>query len=166
MEWRWESHLRLTKALPTPLWSCLVDPGERFSAGGSFLPRGFLDPPGDVLDCPNFGGGVGGCRKELCSQFLGAGGLRCCLLHMLWCPGPLHATHNTALAHPNVSGAETEETWSGIRTVCQQLVIHKELDSEPKAAVSKKSTKSFILLVLSKQAVFPVVWAESSSLSE
>ena len=50
--------------------------------------------------------------------------------------------------------------------MCQQLVIHEELDSEPKAAVSKKSTKSFILLVLSKQAVFPVVWAESSSLSE
>lgn len=41
----------------TRLWSCLVDPGERFSAGGRFSPRGFLDPPGDVLDCPNFGGG-------------------------------------------------------------------------------------------------------------
>lgn len=51
-----------------------------------------------------------GVQEGLCSQFLGAGGLRCCLLHMLWCPGPLHATHSTALAHPSVSRVETEET--------------------------------------------------------
>ena len=52
--------------LATLLQPGFVDPGKRFSADGSFPPRGFLDPPGDVLDCPNFGGG-GGCRKGWCS---------------------------------------------------------------------------------------------------
>lgn len=46
----------------TPLQPSFVDPGKRFSADGSFLPRGFLDPLGDVLDCPSFRGSGGAGR--------------------------------------------------------------------------------------------------------
>lgn len=83
----------------TPLQPGLVDPGERFSADGSFLPEDFwihLEPFWIVPTSE----GVGGARRGRSSVWE----LRPVV------PRTTPATHSTALPHPNVRSAETEKT--------------------------------------------------------